>query len=89
MAQKRTQKLPKLLELIAKHLSKGTYLDTRHARDRGLERQITRAEILYVLRNGYHEKARDRWEEDYLSPYREHAKGQESHIQQDTGIDCR
>ncbi len=44
-------------------IEKGAYLDTRHAIDRQNERQITRPEILYVLKNGYHEKRKDKFDE--------------------------
>ena len=48
-------------------IEKGSYLDTRHAIDRQNERQITRPEILYVLKNGYHEKRKDKFDESYNS----------------------
>lgn len=48
-------------------LEKGSYLDTRHAIDRQNERQIARPEILYVLKNGYHEKRKDKFDEAYKS----------------------
>lgn len=42
-------------------------MDTRHAIDRQNERKITRPEVLYVLRNGYHEKAKDKFESQFQS----------------------
>jgi hypothetical protein len=43
----------------------GRFLDTRHAFERQDERRITRPEILYVLKNGHHEKQKDRLEALY------------------------
>ena len=43
----------------------GRYLDTRHVSQRSYERDITRPEILYVLKNGYHEKRKDKFDEFY------------------------
>lgn len=54
-----------LLALIRKRIEQGRYLDTRHALDRSSEREITRPEILFVLRHGYHEKSKDRYEETF------------------------
>jgi len=56
-------KVEKLMELIATHLELGRYLDTRHALGRQDERKITRPELLYVLKNGHHEKRKDRFDE--------------------------
>ena len=43
----------------------GRYLDTRHATDRQYERKVNRPEILYVLKHGYHEKKKDKFDEYY------------------------
>jgi hypothetical protein len=59
------EKIARLMEHISKSLDAGRYLDTRHATDRQNERAITRPEILYVLRHGYHEKRKDRFETQY------------------------
>jgi hypothetical protein len=48
-------------------IERGTYLDTRHAFDRQNERQISRPEVLYVLKNGHHEKRKDKFDEAYHS----------------------
>jgi hypothetical protein len=59
------EKLPDLMNVISDCLVRGAYLDTRHASDRQSERDITREEILQVLRHGYHEKRKDRFEERF------------------------
>lgn len=61
----RAAKVPDLMKLIRQCVENGHYLDTRHATDRQAERQMTRPEVLQVLRNGYHEKRKDRYEERY------------------------
>lgn len=53
------------MEAIKGFLDSGRYLDTRHATDRQGEREITRPEVIQVLRGGHHEKRRDRFEEAY------------------------
>lgn len=46
-------------------LDKGKYRDTTHAIIRKEQRQITLPEIIYVLKNGRHEKAKDHFEEKF------------------------
>ena len=46
-------------------IESGAYLDTRHAIQRQKERLINRLDILYVLRNGYHEKRKDKFDEQH------------------------
>ena len=53
------------MALIKTCLDEGRFLDTRHAIERKTERQITRPEILFVLRRGHHEKKKDRFDERY------------------------
>lgn len=61
----RTPKISNLLETIRKCLDEGRYLDTRHAFQRQVEREITRPEVQHVLRTGYHEAKKDRFDKDY------------------------
>lgn len=56
-------KVMSLMEVVRDCLKAGRYLDTRHALQRQEGRQITRPEILYVLKNGFHEKKKDHYEE--------------------------
>lgn len=42
-------------------------MDTRHATERRKERQITRSEVLFVLKHGYHEKRKDTFDEFHQS----------------------
>jgi hypothetical protein len=51
-----------LLEKVAICLQEGVYVDTRHAASRQVERQISRLEVLFVLRNGRREPKRDRFD---------------------------
>ena len=44
-------------------IDSGNYLDTMHATRRQSERAITRPEILQVLKRGYHEQRKDRFDE--------------------------
>jgi hypothetical protein len=61
----RPDKLVDLLDVVRTCIAEGRYLDTRHAARRGMEREITRPEILYVLKSGFHEKRKDKFDELY------------------------
>ena len=61
----RTEKLSNLLAMIRVCIEEGRYLDTLHSEDRQDERRISRPEILYVLKNGHHEKKKDKFDEFY------------------------
>ncbi len=67
--KKRTRKrLPKhlrLMERIREALDSGRYRDVVHAQERQKERQITRPEYTYVLRNGHHEANKDEFKEEH------------------------
>ena len=60
-------KIESLLSVVRRCLDQGRYLDTRHAFQRQAQRDITRAEVIHVLRNGFHEKRKDRYEERFCS----------------------
>ncbi len=55
----RPAKIADLLREVRRCIEPGRYLDTRHAAARQAERDITRPEILQVLRHGHHEKRKD------------------------------
>lgn len=59
----RPPKLSNLMAVIKTGLESGRYLDTRHAFDRKMGRQITRPEVIFVLNHGHHEKRKDKFEE--------------------------
>lgn len=59
------EKLSNLMSVIRECIVQGRYLDTRHALQRQDERGITRPEVLYVLKNGHHEKKKDQFGEIY------------------------
>lgn len=69
MKKKKPTKLTseELLKRVRSAVESGDYLDTRHATDRKNERGISRLEIEYVLKNGWHEKKKDKFEEGYDS----------------------
>jgi hypothetical protein len=54
-----------LIKTIRYCVEEGAYWDTRHAMTRQVERSIARLEILYVLKHGYHEPAKDRYDKTY------------------------
>jgi len=62
---KAPSKIDRLLERIREALDTGRFLDTVHATQRQAERQITRPEMLYVLRHGWHEKRKDVFDTRY------------------------
>lgn len=61
----KSPKILKLLDEVIICIESGLYFDTRHATDRQSERSITRTEVLYVLRNGRHEKSKDIYQVQY------------------------
>ena len=65
--QKRPPKLADVLELVRMAVEAGNFLDTVHASVRQQQRAITRPEYLYILKNGFHEKAKDTYEPIYLT----------------------
>ena len=63
----RPQKEPELLQKIRDAINSGNFRDVRHATERAAEREVTRAEYLYILKNGRHEKKKDEFKEEYNS----------------------
>jgi hypothetical protein len=55
-------KIDALMDRISSCLDAGRYLDTRHSIERQREREITRVEVIYVLRHGFHERKKDKFE---------------------------
>ena len=60
-------KLPNLLDEVGLCIDRDDYSDTFHATLRRKQRNITLLDMLYVLKNGWHEKSRDRYDELYDS----------------------
>ena len=56
-----------LMTEIRRCIESDDYLDSFHSSLRQAERNISRPEILYVLKTGYHEEKKDRYEHRYLS----------------------
>ena len=59
----RPEKISDLLDVIKDCIDTGRYRSCLHLEQREDERNITRREVLYVLRNGFHEKKEDDFEE--------------------------
>ncbi len=59
----RHQKIPDLLKRVRMCIESGNYKFTNHALERKLERSLNFPDILYVLKNGCHESAKDSWDE--------------------------
>jgi len=63
--KKRPAKISNLLGVIKDCIETGRYRSCLHLEQRELERNITRREVLYVLRNGFHEKKEDDFDEQF------------------------
>ena len=61
----RTEKLENVMDTIKGCLATGHFLDTFHSNTRMKTRLVTRSEVLYVLRNGHHEKKKDKYDDQY------------------------
>lgn len=57
--------MPDVISNVRKCIASGDFLDTRHSTDRENERNITRSEIVCVLKNGWHERSKDEYKERY------------------------
>lgn len=55
----RKKKIANLMETVRACIETGAYLDTWHSSLRQKERSITRSEVVYVLKTGWHEANRD------------------------------
>jgi hypothetical protein len=62
LKETKTEKIPNLLVKIKECIAKGQYRFSNHAFDRGKERFLSLPNVLEILNNGYHEKAKDKWE---------------------------
>lgn len=64
----KAQRPPQLEELLLKIrdcLDKGHYRQTKHAIERKSERKIDMLDVLYVLKNGRHEKQKTSFDETF------------------------
>lgn len=61
------EKIPDLLNKIRNYLDSGKYRFSQHATIRKKERFVSLPDVIEVLHNGHHEKAKDTWEEKYQS----------------------
>ena len=60
-------KISNLRQEVRQCAEDGNYVLLKHARERGFERGITEPEWLYVLRNGWHEKRKDQYDDFHES----------------------
>lgn len=67
MRKGRPPKIEDLQRRIHEALDEGRFRDVVHARERQAERDITRPEYLYVLRNGYHEARKDEYKPEFCA----------------------
>ena len=63
--KKRPPQIEKLSHMIRDCIERGCYRQTRHAIDRKIERNIDLPDVLYVLKNGYHEKKKSSFDEAF------------------------
>lgn len=61
----KSEKIPDLLIRIRVCLDNGKYRFSQHATERRKERLVSLPDIIEVLRNGHHEKAKDTWDNVY------------------------
>ena len=62
---KKPQKVLQLIEKVSGCIVRGDLLDSYHANLRRGERAVLRREMTYVLKHGYHEKAKDKFDEHH------------------------
>jgi hypothetical protein len=67
MKIERPKKISDLLDEVRKHLKLGKYRYSKHANERLIERKITRPEVTQVLETGHSEKAKDAFDETFLT----------------------
>lgn len=62
---KRKSKFPDVLKRVRDCVDSGRYFDTTHAKLRKIQRNISLPHVLYVLKNGFHEKRKDEYKLEY------------------------
>lgn len=60
-----TPKIPNVLQLIRSRTHAGEFIILPHALERGSQRAIAVADIVYVLSTGNHESKKDQYKEEY------------------------
>ena len=61
----KAEKCENLLEQVWLCIEKSRYKLSNHALERKQQRAFTLSDILYILKNGRHEKAKDAWDEQH------------------------
>lgn len=62
---KRPAQLEELFSKIRECIEKGSVRQSKHAINREIERNIDLPDVLYVLKNGYHEKQKTSFDEAF------------------------
>jgi Domain of unknown function (DUF4258) len=62
---KRPSLLDELFPKIRDCIDKGLYRQSKHVFERELERKIDLPDVLYILKNGYHEKQKTSFDETF------------------------
>lgn len=62
---KKRPKIEHLIDKVRECVQSGRYLDTYHSQARQFERGVARYEITDVLVHGFHEKAKDTFDDNY------------------------
>jgi hypothetical protein len=62
---KRPNKIPDVMKKARECVLTGRFYDTSHAIQRKLQRQICLTHVLYVIKNGYHEKRKDEFKPEF------------------------
>ncbi len=62
---KRPSQLDELFPKIRNCIEKGLFRQSKHVLDREIERNIDLPDVLYVLKNGYHEKQKTLFDENF------------------------
>ena len=67
MPRRRPGKLEDVLGLARRCVAEDRYHDSRHSRERRVERQVTIQEVKLVINAGWREEARDEYRPEYAS----------------------
>lgn len=58
-------KLENLLDEVRRHVDEDAYDLSEHAKSRMAHREVDLPEVVYVLRHGWHERRKDKYDEAY------------------------
>jgi hypothetical protein len=61
----RPSKTTNVLQRVKECIDLGRYYDTRHGGERKIFRSIALPDVLYILKNGFHEKKKDEFKPEH------------------------